>query len=272
MQPIRLLRFAGAALGMSGLSLALAAPENTWTASWTSQSNLKTKGSCKDKPPALVKPPLALKEHFDVAIVGGGIVGVATAREIMRRFPNLTVVILEKEGEVAPHQSSHNSGVIHAGMYYEPGSVMAKTCVHGAALMYKYCGEHGLPHARVGKLIVASTPEEAPVVQLLYERGNANGVEGLKVLGPEEIRALEPNVVGVSALWSPNTGIADYGAVTRFMASEILESGHGDIRYNFEASDFKLQSEVSYLPGYTLCAFLSGYYLTSCAGFVSHSM
>lgn len=247
MLPTRLIRFAGGAIAAGVSFAAYSTPAaSTWTASWTSISGQKTGKPQRNevKPPAVAKPPLALVEHFDVAIVGGGIIGVATAREILRRFPHLTVAVLEKEGEVAPHQSSHNSGVIHAGMYYEPGSVMAKTCVRGAALMYEYCGQHGLPHARVGKLIVASNANEAPVVQTLFERGTKNGVQGLRVLGPEEIRALEPNVVGVSALWSPNTGIADYGAVTRFMASEILETGRADIRLNFEASEFSLQQKV----------------------------
>ncbi len=115
-------------------------------------------------------PPHALDTEFDVAVVGGGIIGMATAREVLRRFPHMSVVVLEKEREVAPHQSSHNSGVIHAGMYYVPGSVMARTCVRGAQLMYEYCEANKLPHDRVGKLIVAVTPEEHKQVELLFQR------------------------------------------------------------------------------------------------------
>lgn len=240
MQPARFFRLVGGATALGVSIAAYSAPASTWSASWSaSRSSLS-----KPKSLAPAKRALTLQQHFDVVVVGGGIVGVATAREIIRRFPQLTVAVLEKEGEVAPHQSSHNSGVIHAGMYYPPGSVMAETCVRGASLMYDYCGLHDLPHARVGKLIVASTPEEAPVVQTLFDRGTKNGVKGLRILGPEEIKAMEPNVVGVSALWSPNTGIADYGAVTRFMANEILESGRADIRLNFEATEFTLQKQV----------------------------
>ncbi len=188
-----------------------------------------------------VLAPLALEREFDVVVVGGGIVGMATAREILKRYPKLKVAVLEKGSEVAPHQSSHNSGVIHAGMYYIPGSVMANTCVRGAKLMYEYLAEKKLPHDRCGKLIVATTPDEHKQVELLYERGTKNGVQGLRVLTGEEVKAMEPAVsAAYSALWSPNTGIADYGVVTRSLASDILETGRGDIKLQFQVESFKV--------------------------------
>jgi L-2-hydroxyglutarate oxidase LhgO len=186
-----------------------------------------------------VLSPLAMETDFDIVIVGGGIIGLATARELLARYPGLTVAVLEKEREVAPHQTGHNSGVIHAGMYYEPGSVMAKTCVRGAALMYKYCEDKKLPHERVGKLIVASNAEEHAKVQLLYERGTANGVQGLEVLDGEQVRAMEPNVAAYSALWSPNTGITDYGLVSRSLACDVLETGRADVKLSFQVESFE---------------------------------
>jgi 2-hydroxyglutarate dehydrogenase len=178
--------------------------------------------------------PLALETDFDVALVGGGIIGLATARAVLRRFPRARVAVLEKEREVAPHQTGHNSGVIHAGMYYVPGSVMAKTCVRGAELMYAYVAEKRLPHDRVGKLIVATTPAEDAQVQLLYERGTANGVKGLKVLTGAEVAAKEPAVSrAFSALWSPNTGIVDYALVSRALAADVAATGRGDVKCSF---------------------------------------
>ena len=190
-------------------------------------------------PPGLnrkVLTPLALERDFDVAIIGGGIIGLATAREALLRYPHLRVVVLEKEGEVAPHQTGHNSGVIHAGMYYVPGSTMAKSCVRGAELMYAYCEKHKLPHDRVGKLIVAATPAEHKEVELLYDRGTKNGVQGLRILNGEEIRAMEPAVSKAhSALWSPNTGVVDYGIVAKSLAVDVYETGRGDVKCGFEA-------------------------------------
>jgi L-2-hydroxyglutarate oxidase LhgO len=189
-------------------------------------------------PPGLnrrVLTPLALERDFDLAIVGGGIIGLATAREALARFPHLRVVVLEAGAEVAPHQTGHNSGVIHAGMYYVPGSTMAQTCVRGAELMYAYCAKHRLPHERTGKLIVASTPAEHKEVELLYDRGTKNGVQGLKILTGAEVRAMEPAVSAAhSALWSPNTGVVDFGVVARSLAADVFETGRGDVKCDFE--------------------------------------
>jgi len=184
--------------------------------------------------------PLALETDFDVVVVGGGIIGLATAREVLARYPKLRVAVVEKEREVAPHQTGHNSGVIHAGMYYVPGTAMALTCVRGAELMYKYCAEKRLPHDRVGKLIVAATEQEHAQVKLLYERGTANGVKGLRVLTGAEVRDMEPNVSSAfSALWSPNTGIADYALVARALADDVIETGRGDVKLSFQVQAFE---------------------------------
>eukprot|EP00035_Acanthoeca_spectabilis_P025747 m.459696 g.459696 ORF g.459696 m.459696 type:complete len:489 (+) comp21817_c0_seq1:206-1672(+) len=173
-------------------------------------------------------------EEFDVAIVGGGIVGLTTAREIQGRYPTKKVVVLEKEADVSLHQSGHNSGVIHAGIYYAPGSTMAKCCVRGAAYMYAYCEAHKLPCERVGKMICAPTEADAHHLDTLLATGVANGVEDLKILSGDEVRTLEPNVEVHSALLSPNTGIADFGEVSRHIASEIAKQPGSDVKVQFE--------------------------------------
>ncbi|CAO3659201.1 unnamed protein product [Umbelopsis ramanniana] len=188
-----------------------------------------------------VKPLLNTGEHdrFDVVVVGGGIVGLATARELLNRYPNMTVAVLEKEREVAPHQTGHNSGVIHAGMYYEPGSTMAHTCVRGSELMYKFCEENKLPAERCGKMIVATSAEEHTQVEKLYKQGNANGVKGLEIFDAKQVSDMEPNIKAYSALYSPNTGIVDYSLVSETLARQILDSGRADIKLAFEATSFK---------------------------------
>lgn len=187
--------------------------------------------------------PLSLEQNFDVVVVGGGIVGVATARELLKRYPKLTVAVIEKEAEVAGHQTGHNSGVIHAGIYYVPGSVMAHTCVRGADLMYKYCEDKKIPVDRVGKLIVASDEKEHIQVVQLFERATKNGVKGLEILNQEGVANIEPNVRAYSALWSPNTGVVDFGLVTRSLAHDVITTGRGDIKLSFQANKFEKDPE-----------------------------
>ncbi len=163
--------------------------------------------------------------RYQLGVVGAGIVGLALAREALRRRPGLTVVVLEKEGEVAQHQSGHNSGVVHTGIYYPPGSLKARLCVEGAARMREYCQEHGLAWRELGKLIVATRPEECAGLAALLERGRANGVRDLERLGPAGIRDLEPHLGGLEAIWSPHTAITDYGAVARALAAEVRAAG-----------------------------------------------
>eukprot|EP00730_Choanoeca_flexa_P013034 TRINITY_DN4903_c0_g1_i1.p1 TRINITY_DN4903_c0_g1~~TRINITY_DN4903_c0_g1_i1.p1 ORF type:complete len:468 (+),score=98.17 TRINITY_DN4903_c0_g1_i1:79-1482(+) len=204
---------------------------------------------CKYTAQSFNPGPLAHQKDFDVVIVGAGIIGLATAREIIERYPQKTVCVVEKEGDVAAHQTSHNSGVIHAGMYYEPGSVMAKCCVEGARKIYEYCEARNLPCERCGKLIVAPTEADFHWVKLLKERGDANGVQDLEIVYSDRIQAMEPNVRGYAALYSPNTGIVDYAAVARSFAQDLVDSGRGTVKLKFEVTDFKLDSGRVVLAG-----------------------
>lgn len=162
----------------------------------------------------------------DLVVVGAGLVGLATAREHLRRRPGSRVVVLEQEAAVAAHQTGRNSGVVHGGIYYQPGSLKARLCVEGARLMYDYAEEHGIAHERCGKLIVALGEHERGRFEELERRGIANQVPGLRrVEGLAAIREIEPAATGVAALHAPNTGIIDYGAVARAVHAEILALG-----------------------------------------------
>jgi L-2-hydroxyglutarate oxidase LhgO len=164
-------------------------------------------------------------ERVDVAIVGGGIVGLATAHALLERRPDLTVAVLEKEAELATHQSGHNSGVIHAGLYYKPGSTKARLCVQGKADLEAYCQRRAIPYESVGKLVVAVDERELPRLAALRERGVANGVPGLEEVGRERIAELEPHATGLRALWSPTTGIVDYRRVALALADDVRAAG-----------------------------------------------
>ena len=163
--------------------------------------------------------------RFDVVIVGGGIIGLAAAREILTRRPGASLAIVEKEPAVGEHQTGHNSGVIHSGIYYAPGSLKARLCTAGARLMYEFCESHGVPADRCGKLIVATAESELPALDELYRRGTANGVTGLEMVGPAGIRELEPHCTGIRAIWSPTTGIVDFSRVAQAMADDVEKLG-----------------------------------------------
>jgi L-2-hydroxyglutarate oxidase LhgO len=163
--------------------------------------------------------------RYDVVIVGGGIVGLSVALEITRRFPRLRLLLLEKEDGVARHQSGHNSGVIHSGIYYKPGSLKARLCVEGARSMVQFCREHGVPHEVCGKVIVATGEDEFPRLEELRRRGEANGVAGVQAIGPEQLREIEPHARGLRALFVPSTGITDYAAVCGKYAESIQAQG-----------------------------------------------
>lgn len=174
--------------------------------------------------------------RFDIVIVGAGIVGLATAMELVKRRPDLKLVILEKEDRVAAHQTGNNSGVIHAGLYYKPGSLKARMVVEGARSMVEFCQEHNLPYELCGKVVVAVNKEELPRLEDLYSRGTANGVSGLvRIPGGSGLKEYEPNTVGVAGLWSPNTGIVDYKAVSRTYA-RLVEQGGGEVRLSTEVT------------------------------------
>ena len=158
-------------------------------------------------------------------VVGAGIVGLAAARELLLRRPGLRVAVVEAADEVAAHQTGHNSGVVHGGIYYEPGSLKARLCVEGAAMMYDYAAEHGIAHERCGKVVVALHDSELGRLDDLERRGTANGVPGLRRVAPDELREIEPNAAGVAALHAPDTGIIDYGAVSRAVRDELVDQG-----------------------------------------------
>jgi L-2-hydroxyglutarate oxidase len=159
----------------------------------------------------------------DAAVVGGGLVGLATALALSKR--GLAVAVLEAEDRLAAHQSGHNSGVIHSGLYYKPGSLKARLSVAGAHALYELCAEEGIAHERCGKLVVATEPEELPRLDELARRGSANGLAGLRRLGPEELREVEPHAAGIAALHVPDTGIVDYPAVARAYARRVEARG-----------------------------------------------
>ncbi|HAX24734.1 MAG TPA: L-2-hydroxyglutarate oxidase, partial [Chloroflexi bacterium] len=170
-----------------------------------------------------------------IVIVGGGIVGLAAAREILQRRPGTSLILLEKEATIGQHQTGHNSGVIHSGIYYVPGSLKARLCVAGAAAMMRYCDENDIGWKRCGKVIVATSPSELPRLQALYERGQENQVPGLRLIEQDELREREPHVRGIRAIWSPNTGIVDYLQVALSYANDIRQLG-GDIRAGHEVT------------------------------------
>jgi len=166
-----------------------------------------------------------VSDRFDLAVVGGGIVGLATARALLADRPDLRLVVLEKEARLASHQTGHNSGVIHSGIYYKPGSHKAHLCVEGARLMKAFCAEHGIRVDPIGKVIVATSEAELPRLQTLFERGNANGVEGLRLIDKNELREIEPHAAAIRAIHSPTTSIVDYGEVAQAIARELLTRG-----------------------------------------------
>lgn len=161
----------------------------------------------------------------DLAVIGGGIVGLATAMAALEQRPSLRLILLEKEPRLAAHQTSHNSGVIHSGLYYRPGSLKAATCVLGAQLMKSFCASRGIPFEVCGKLVVATESEELARLDALHQRGLANGVTGMSMLGPEALREIEPHARGLRALHVPSAGIVNYVNVAEAFAAIIRARG-----------------------------------------------
>lgn len=205
-------------------------------------------------------------QQYDIVVIGGGIVGLSVAMEITRRLPGLRLLVAEKESEVARHQTGHNSGVIHSGIYYKPGSVKARTCVAGAAAMVEFCRQHAIPYEVCGKVIVATTPEEVPRLHELSQRGQANGIAALRLLTREELREIEPHCAGLAALHVPATGITDYTAVARKYA-ELAIRGGGQVQTGCEVMGIRREGNSSILET-TRGAFASRF-LINCAGLQS---
>lgn len=158
------------------------------------------------------------KEHFDIAIIGGGIIGAATFYKLQLRNPDLKIVLIEKEKELAAHQTGHNSGVIHSGLYYKPGSLKAKNCVKGRHELVAFSKEYGVAHDVCGKVVVATKESELPFMDKIFENGIANNTEGIEKVGPDKIKEIEPHVESIGGIWVPCTGIIDFVGATNKMA------------------------------------------------------
>jgi len=197
-----------------------------------------------------------------VAIIGGGIVGLATAYQLLQRFPAIELLLLEKEGGPGRHQTGHNSGVLHCGLYYKPGSTKARMAVLGIRKMVAFCAEYGVPYDLCGKVVVATEEEEIPRLHALLERGAANGLEGLQLLGPEQIREFEPHAAGLAGLRVPQEGIVDFPAVADAFVKEIRARG-GEIRFSSEVTKLRDRSGWEI---HTTSGDFEANFLINCAG------
>jgi L-2-hydroxyglutarate oxidase LhgO len=203
-----------------------------------------------------------------ITIIGGGIVGLATALRLGQKLPGASLTVLEKEAAVGQHHSGHNSGVLHCGLYYKPGSMKARLAVTGIRQMIAFCQEHGIPHEVCGKLVVAARPDEIPRLNDLFERGQQNGLTGLRKLGPSEMREIEPHVGGVAAIRVPEEGIADYPEVCRTMVRCLAAAG-GKVVTHAEVT--RLRRLSSNTPGArwiaeTAAGDFESDYIVNCAG------
>lgn len=166
-----------------------------------------------------------MASQYDLTIIGAGILGLATAMKIIEVHPRIKLLILDKEAQVAQHQTGHNSGVIHSGLYYRPGSIKAQSCVSGRKALIEFCDRNGVPYEVCGKIVVATSEAELPRLEELQRRGVANGLQGLEMIGPERLREFEPHASGLKALYVPETGIIDYTKVAEAYSRKIREAG-----------------------------------------------
>lgn len=205
-------------------------------------------------------------EQVSIVVVGAGIIGLATSLELLRRYPEARIVVLDKEASVAAHQTGHNSGVIHSGIYYKPGSLKATLCVIGAQRMIDFCSEHSIPYNLCGKLIVATHESELPRLEELYRRGVSNGLKQMRLLSPSQIKEVEPFAAGVRGIHVPSTGIVDYKAVALKMA-ELIGSAGGAVRMSHRVLGLTRK------PGKTIVSTCAGDFeadlVINCAGLQS---
>jgi L-2-hydroxyglutarate oxidase LhgO len=199
----------------------------------------------------------------DVIVVGGGIVGLATAVRLLEARPKLQLLLLEKEGRLAAHQTGHNSGVLHSGLYYKPGSEKARLSVEGLQQMQDFCREHGVAHETCGKIVVATSQDEVPRLDNLFERGTANGLKGLEKLGPEQIKEIEPHAAGIAAIRVPQEGIVDYPAVCEKMGEVIRQRG-GEIGLN--ARVLRIQRQGGAWSVQTSAGAFPAWFVVTCGG------
>jgi L-2-hydroxyglutarate oxidase len=187
-----------------------------------------------------------LDKHFDLGVIGGGIVGLATAYKFQLKYPKKNIAVFEKEEQVAAHQTGRNSGVIHSGIYYKPGSYKALNCVDGRKQLVNFAQDHGIPHDVCGKIILATQESELPILDGIYKRGVENKIEGISMIGPDEIKQLEPHARGISAIHVPVTGIIDFKAVC-YKLVELIQRINPDskIFYNTEVTGIFDEAEQS---------------------------
>jgi L-2-hydroxyglutarate oxidase len=206
-----------------------------------------------------------MNKNYDLIFIGGGIVGTASALQLLQK-KNLRILLIEAEDSLARHQTGNNSGVIHSGLYYKPGSLKALNCTRGREMLYEFCQSHSIPFDRCGKIVVATDESEIPALRMLEERGIANGLVGIKRLTKEEIKEYEPYANGIEALYVPQTGIVDYVAVTNKYARLIMKNG-GEIKLNAKASSIKVNcNEIVVI---TEDDEFKTKYLVNCAGLFS---
>ena len=200
---------------------------------------------------------------YQLLVVGAGIVGLATAREAARRHPGWRIAVVEAEGQIAPHQSSHNSGVIHSGIYYRTGSAKAVLSVRGGKLLRRYCADKGIAFQDCGKVIVAAEAAEIPRLERLMEQGRANGIEGLRMIEASELKEIEPHCRGLKAIFSPTTGIVDYQEVASSLAEELRAQGH-DLKLGRRVE--RIESEAGRCRVLTAAGELQAEMVVACAG------
>ncbi len=206
------------------------------------------------------------QNNYDFLVIGAGIVGLATAMELANRFPDKKVVVVEKEDGLGRHQTTHNSGVIHSGIYYKPGSLKAKTCVEGVKLLKAFCREHHLPLEETGKIIIATHSAEVSRLDGLKKRAEDNGITGVEILEPEQIKEKEPYLKGLKGLWVPGTSIVDYEKVCEKYA-EIIKGRNGEIRLSEKVIGIKVNDNNIIVK--TNKSSLTTNYLINCAGLFS---